>query len=84
MEAIKALIGDEEKRHLLLALLGGISLVFSFFGWQGALPFDAAWVAIVLCGWPILQGAVVGLMSHFDIKADVLVAMALVAAICIW
>ena len=83
MEAIKALIGDEEKRHLLLALLGGISLVFSFFGWQGALPFDAAWVAIVLCGWPILQGAVVGLMSHFDIKADVLVAMALVAAICI-
>ena len=83
MEAIKALIGDEQRRHLLLAIVGGFSLVFSFFGWQGALPFDAAWFAIVLCGWPILQGAVVGLVSHFDIKADVLVAMALVAAICI-
>ena len=83
MEAIKALIGDEERRHLLLALVGGVSLVFSFFGWQGVLPFDGAWFAIVLCGWPILQGAVVGLVSRFDIKADVLVAMALVAAICI-
>ena len=40
-------------------------------------PFDMAWVAIILCGVPIILEAVIGLVTAFDIKADVLVSLAL-------
>jgi heavy metal translocating P-type ATPase len=80
---VKERIMDEEKRHLLFALAGGIALIFSFFGLKGFLPFDPAWIAIVLCGFPILRGAVTGLVTRVDIKADVRVAMALAAAAAI-
>ena len=46
-------------------------------------PFDIAWVAIILCGLPIILEAVIGLVTAFDIKADVLVSMALIASVCI-
>lgn len=45
--------------------------------------FDIAWVAIILCGLPIILEAVIGLVTAFDIKADVLVSMALIASVCI-
>ena len=47
------------------------------------LPFDLAWVAIVLCGIPIILEAFIGLVTAFDIKADVLVSMALIASVLI-
>ena len=47
------------------------------------LPFNAAWVAIILCGVPIILEAVIGLVTAFDIKADVLVSLALIASVCI-
>ena len=40
-------------------------------------------MAILLCGLPILLEAVTGLITRFDIKADVLVSLALLASICI-
>ncbi len=83
MSALKDFVEDEEKKHLLFACVSGIALIFSFFNLRGPLPFDTAWIAIVLCGFPILKGAVVSLATKFDIKADVLVAMALVAAVYI-
>lgn len=46
-------------------------------------PFDMAWVAIILCGIPIILEAVIGLVTEFDIKADVLVSLALIASVCI-
>lgn len=60
-----------------------ISLVLSLSGFPGrtVLPFDIAWAAIILCGVPILTGAVKGLIWEHDVKADVLVAMALVASV---
>ena len=39
--------------------------------------------AIILCGIPIILEAVIGLIIEFDIKADVLVSLALIASICI-
>lgn len=83
MDTVKEWMQDEEKRHLLFAIVGGVALVFSFFEARGPLPFDPAWAAIVLCGFPILRGAITGLVTRFDIKADVLVGMALLAAIYI-
>lgn len=47
------------------------------------IPFDIAWVAIILCGVPIILEAIIGLVTAFDIKADVLVSLALIASICI-
>ena len=46
-------------------------------------PFDMAWIAIILCGIPIILEAVIGLVTAFDIKADVLVSLALIASLCI-
>ncbi len=73
---------NEGKRTVLFLIISAISLVVSFFH-IGDLPFDAAWVAIVLCGLPIVKGAIVGLVTEHDIKADVLVSIALIASILI-
>lgn len=47
------------------------------------MPFDPAWIAVLLCGVPILKEAAEGLLTRFDIKADVLVSMALIASVVI-
>ena len=70
------------KREVVCLVLGGLSLIVSLLDWH-PLPVDAAWVAIVLCGIPILLEAFIGLVTAFDIKADVLVSLALIAAVCI-
>lgn len=70
------------KKDIVLLVISGIALVVSIFDlWS--LPFEPAWVAIVLCGVPIILEACIGLITKFDIKADVLVSIALVAAIII-
>ena len=45
------------------------------------LPFDIAWVAIVLCGIPIIVSAAIALIKEHDIKADLLVSLALIASV---
>lgn len=70
------------KRDVACLVLGGLALLVSLLGMPG-LPFDPAWVAIVLCGIPIILEAIIGLVTAFDIKADVLVSMALVASVVI-
>ena len=77
-----AFFKDDEKRTVLFLVLSLISLVISFFD-LGHLSINAAWVAIVLCGIPIVKGAAVGLVTEFDIKADVLVSLALIASVII-
>ena len=72
---------NEPKETLVCAVVSVISLVLSITGvLKGALPVDIAWVAIVLCGGPILVGAFKGVVFEHDIKADLLVAMALIAS----
>ncbi len=70
------------KKDIVFLVLGGLSLIISIFDLI-PLPFDAAWVAIILCGVPIIMEAIIGLITAFDIKADVLVSLALIASICI-
>ena len=45
--------------------------------------FDLSWVSIILCGLPIIIEAIIGLITKFDIKADVLVSIALIASLCV-
>ena len=70
------------KRDIIFLILSGAALLLSIFGYS-PFPFDMAWIAIILCGVPIIMEAVIGLVTAFDIKADVLVSIALVASVII-
>ena len=70
------------RRDITFLALGGGSLLLSFFA-PAALPVNPAWLAILLCGAPIVREAAVGLFTRFDIKADVLVSLALLASVAI-
>ena len=70
------------KKDITLLVISGIALIVSIFDLV-PLPFDASWAAIILCGIPIILEAVIGLVTAFDIKADGLVSLALIASVCI-
>lgn len=70
-------------REKITLVAGGIGVVFSLLGVRLGLPFDWAWFTIVLCGLPIVWGAAVAMYEEFDIKADLLVSLALIAAVAI-
>lgn len=73
---------NETKETLVCAVISGISLVLSITGaLKNLLPFDIAWIAIILCGIPILVGAFKGVIFEHDIKADLLVSLALIASV---
>ena len=69
------------KRDIALLSISSIALLLSLF--RAPLPLDPTWVSIILCGVPIILEALIGLITAFDIKADVLVSPALIASICI-
>lgn len=68
------------RKDITLLILGGIALICSMLHVR-PLGFDAAWIAVVFCGLPIILEAVIGLVTEFDIKADVLVSLALIASL---
>ncbi len=70
------------KKDIIFLVISGIAVLCSLFGFT-PFPFDMAWIAIILCGVPIVLEAVIGLITAFDIKADVLVSLALIASVCI-
>ena len=59
---------------LFMSLIQSVDEVFHF---------NLSWVAIILCGLPIIKEAAIGLYEEFDIKADVLVSLALIASVII-
>ena len=83
MEKLEALLElGGIKKAVTLLVISGLAVLASLLKWQ-PLPFDMAWLAIILCGVPIVLEAIIGLMTAFDIKADVLVSLALIASVCI-
>ncbi len=70
------------KKDITLLVISGVSLILSLTGWD-PFPFDLAWISIILCGIPIILEAIIGLVTAFDIKADVLVSIALIASVCV-
>ena len=69
----------DEKVDLLLIIISTISVIGSFI-----LSLDyIAWVAVILCGIPIFKECIEGLITEFDIKADLLVTIAIIASIII-
>lgn len=71
---------NEMKKDILFLIIAGISLLLSIFKCT-LFSIDLAWIAIILCGIPIIKEAVEGLVTEFDIKADVLVSIALIASV---
>ena len=75
---------DGEYRAIILTVISGIFLLISWFGLLKAiLPFDPAIISIVISGTPILLEAAEGLITRFDLKANVLVSIALIASVAI-
>lgn len=73
---------NEPKVTLVCAVTSAVSLILSITGvLKNILPVDIAWIAIVLCGVPILVGAAKGVIFEHDIKADLLVSLALIASV---
>jgi len=78
---LKRWLENEPKVTLVCAVLSAVSLVLSITGvLKDILPIDIAWIAIILCGIPILIGAFKGVIFEHDIKADLLVSLALIAS----
>jgi copper-(or silver)-translocating P-type ATPase len=82
MQKLIDLFKDDDKRTIVFLAISALSLVLSFLHIFNFI-IDIAWIAIILCGVPIVKGAIEGLVTEFDIKADVLVAIALVASVLI-
>ncbi|WP_461612069.1 heavy metal translocating P-type ATPase [Clostridium sp. Marseille-QA1073] len=82
MSIVKLLMKDEEKRTIGLLVISAIALIISFFNLI-PMPIDLAWIVIIFCGVPIIKEAIIGLVTEFDIKADVLVSIALIASVII-
>ena len=79
---IKDFFIDSGMRDVLFIFISIISVVLSFIG-TDIFRFDLVWIAIIFCGIPIFKEAIIGLYREFDIKADVLVAVAIVSSILI-
>ena len=82
MRRITDFLRIEEKRNILFLILSAASLISSLLHFN-FYSIDSSWLAIILCGIPIIKGAINGLIKEFDIKADILVSIALVASIFI-
>ena len=64
---------------ITLITISIISLITSF-----VLSLDyISWISIILCGIPIFKECIEGLVTEFDIKADLLVSIAIIASIII-
>ena len=83
VEKIQAVIDmGGTRKDVALLVVSAASLIASLV-WGSRLPIDPAWIAIVLCGVPIVAEAAIALVTEHDIKADMLVSIALIASVAI-
>ena len=76
---MKLTFDKHEKINMILIAISLISLLSSFI-----LSIDyLSWIAIILCGTPIFKECVEGLIKKFDIKANLLVSLAIISSIII-
>ena len=71
--------GKNEIRDIVFITISAISVILSF-----TLNINyLSWIAIILCGIPIFKECIEGLIAEFNIKADLLVSIAIIASIII-
>ena len=57
------------QKDIILLVIGGLSLMLSLLNSRLhflPLSFDIAWVAIILCGIPIIMEAIIGLVTRLS------------------
>lgn len=69
----------KEKIDIIIILISTIILVAEFLLSINHL----SWISIMLCGIPIFKECLEGLITEFDIKADLLVSIAIIASVII-
>ena len=68
-----------EKIKIIQIIISAISVILSFI-----LNIEnISWIALILCGIPIFKECIEGLIKEFDIKADLLVSIAIISSIII-
>ena len=78
------LFKSETQKTVTFIIISSICLFMSLIqSVDELLHFNLSWVAIILCGLPIIKEAATCLYEEFDIKADVLVSLALIAYVII-
>ncbi len=90
MESLKPLFKPLEdlldaggtRKDIAFLVTSAAFLAISFAA-GGELAVDPAWVAIVLCGAPIVIEAFIAVVTELDVKADLLVSLALIASVAI-
>ncbi len=69
----------DQKIDIMLIIISALSIISSFI-----LSLDyVSWIAVILCGIPIFKECIEGLVTEFDLKADLLVSIAIIASIII-
>ncbi|MBQ7815603.1 MAG: cation-translocating P-type ATPase, partial [Thermoguttaceae bacterium] len=70
------------KWNAAVVAISGAALLADVCGWN---PWDwsGAWVAVLLCGVPIIGEAAVGFFGSLNVKTGLLVALALVASLAL-
>ena len=68
-----------EKKDILLIIISAISIIIGFILSQDYI----SWIAVILCGIPIIKECIGSLINEFDIKADLLVSLAIISSIII-
>ena len=66
---------ENEKIKIILIIISLVSVIASYLLSQDYI----AWISVVLCGIPIFKECIEGLIKEFDIKADLLVTIAIIA-----
>lgn len=78
------LFKSETQKTVTFIIISSICLFMSLIqSVDELLHFNLSWVAIILCGLPIIKEVATCLYEEFDIKADVLVSLALIASVII-
>ena len=78
------LFKSETQKTVTFIIISSICLFMSLIqSVDELLYFNLSWVSIILCGLPIIKEAATCLYEEFDIKADVLVSLALIASVII-
>ena len=71
--------GKNQKIELISIIISVISIITGFI-----LSLEyLSWIAVILCGIPIIKECAEGLIKEFDLTADLLVSMGIIASIII-
>ena len=74
---------EQWQTDLIIIAVSAVSVILSYFKVLSYKYFDLAFIAVVLCGYPIVVGAFENLIKKKKITASLLVTVALVASIVI-